>query len=153
MHDSRKIKWIHVSTCHSKIYGIAWLVIVMMMEEDEPIDLPLMMGFFGIYLIWFAIHSIAFKDEGSEFVDLGLVVFMLFLTSVNLMMYHMRIAIDSNNYCPHACDLALATTGAAPPARPQLRRTHGQYRCLDLSVIMVWVADCCLLPSISRRSI
>lgn len=88
------------------------------MEEDEPIDLPLMMGFFGTYLIWFSIHSIAFKDKGSEFVDLGLVVFVLFLTSVSLMMYHMWIAIDSNNYRPHACDLALATTGAAPLARP-----------------------------------
>lgn len=81
--------------------------------EEETIDLPPMLGFFGICLIWFAIHAVAFEDEGSVSAELGLAVFALFLTGVGLVMLHAWIAVDPDNRRRRARDLALAAAGAA----------------------------------------
>ncbi|RWW59842.1 hypothetical protein BHE74_00033201 [Ensete ventricosum] len=79
--------------------------------RKETIDLPPMLGFFGIFLIWFAIDAVAFEDEGD--VDLGLAAFALFLTGVALVMLHAWIAVDPDNRRRRARDLALAAAGAA----------------------------------------
>ncbi|KAJ8490311.1 hypothetical protein OPV22_012032 [Ensete ventricosum] len=100
-----------------------------------------MLGFFGIFLIWFAIDAVAFEDEGD--VDLGLAAFTLFLTGVALVMLHAWIAVDPDNRRRRARDLALAAAGAAlRPLLLDLARGLTQSKVIFTFIANVSEYDC-----------